>query len=1171
MLRRHLPLAIALAAFCLAAPGQEKPASPPPAAQTLTLARYDMPRGRCDGFAPTRQAARRKEGADAVDWPAFTLNGEPLWAAQSEVNVPLKLRKGAEANSPFRMAGDDVIEPGGHWLRYMEWPRGRSYIYTADRAARTAGAGALGAGRYELWAFPIVVKGEGGPAVKNVDLKMNGRRIYHKPGPWRSLTLLLPANERGHQYEITVDGRGPVKFDAGLMPVKLGDPQERVIPLNVVLPGTGPKIAIQNLAQPAEFPNPNEWAADMAALAQPPPAMPKGGRAEGLERYLGIEVPRSPFTIYAAGLPRGMSGGFLKNGDKPGEHAAFVAETGYDLVFEPVTAIPAPDDPGSLEQQAFALAKRGVRLGLQYDNNWARPTLQHPNLPILAHTLPEWHGPLYRSVSLTAQRFARLPNFAGIDIGADDAGYAPMWAPAPPAPDRPWGEAMIEFAGTEAPIVPRAPSLGPPEFGFEQPVNTQAEFVKYVQRYETAFRQFGYFAEAVRDVRPGLIFTSASFGSAPGIGSRGGWPWASLSGRAIFEGLKTQQAFDLNDAHAAKPLHNVALTDRLNSYHSRSRTWSLLDNFRFLYGREAWQRACALALTRGIQGLGTNFLAHPDGDGAHPEIIAWQKEMNLWIRKFGGVYARTEPDPAIGVFFAHHVAVQRRTLTAADPPRDQLLHGSHEGKVVEALFICHAAGWPARVITFQEMMRGPLPSSMKAIVLVGLNQADDSWNWASGLEPVLQQFAGRGGRILVDDESVCPLPAVKTGMQVAAYVAGGNFDATPLLFSRNTGNIAKLREAMRGIPEPVAVSENPRLWAISTECGDTQYVTAINQDFAEGGEAKEMLRPADPKASRPEVWKMKGNASLFVKPQTGTLRWNTQRPIYDVRLGRKLTAQEAVTVDLTRDAFRWFALPPAEVVDPQVSIAPGVSGFFEAKPTMENGARLDGIPVEITVKGGRDSATVYGATGQVVRLPVNRRNERGEFTVTVAELLTGRSATTTFRSTDEPPHAEVSGPVATRDAVAVTKFAARRHVALTIALTADQQKDATIAAQARALAEFYRRQGRIVTRVGAAAPGGVVESLQVLRCPHRFPQWQTAPTDLVLFGTPSNNVLLRDQARGEIFPQNFPKPKPGEAAILYTRSPFRGEFDVVNVIATDAAGITAGVQALIGPAKTAGR
>ncbi|HYR58850.1 MAG TPA: hypothetical protein VEO95_09485, partial [Chthoniobacteraceae bacterium] len=246
------------------------------------------------------------------------------------------------------------------------------------------------------------------------------------------------------------------------------------------------------------------------------------------------------------------------------------------------------------------------------------------------------------------------------------------------------------------------------------------------------------------------------------------------------------------------------------------------------------------------------------------------------------------------------------------------------------------------------------------------------------------------------------------------------------------------------------------------------------------------------------------------------------------------------------------------------------SGFFEAKPAMENGARMDGIPVELAVKNESDSATVFGATGQTVRLPVHQRFEHGDFTVTVTELLTGLSTTETFSSPGAGPKVEPRA-VSIREQAALTKFAARKHVALTIALTAEQQKDATIAGQARALSDFYRQQGRVVTRIGAVAPGGVVESLQVLRCPHRFPQWQTIPSDLVLFGTPSNNVLLLDQARGEIFPTNLAKPKPGEAAIVYTRSPFRGEFDAVNVIASDAAGITAAVQALMVPAKTAAR
>jgi hypothetical protein len=454
---------------------------------------------------------------------------------------------------------------------------------------------------------------------------------------------------------------------------------------------------------------------------------------------------------------------------------------------------------------------------------------------------------------------------------------------------------------------------------------------------------------------------------------------------------------------------------------------------------------------------------------------------------------------------------------------------------------------------------------------VGLDTPDGSWNWGTGLEPALKQFLDRGGRILTDEESVCPVPATKTEMKIAAYVAGGNLDATPLLFARNADNITRLREAMAGVPAPVATSANTTVWAIPAECGDVQYVTAVNQAFAEGDEAREMLRPADPKASKPEVWKMKGNASLYVKPQRAELDWHTDRPIYDVRLGRKLTAEEAKQVDFTKDGFQWFALPPAEVVKPECTIAAGVTGFYEARPVMKNGVRLDGVPVELTVTGGNDSATVYGATGQVVRLPLNQRTERGDYTVTVTELLSGLSTTLTVKSpgTTAPP--EPPRAVAIRDQATVTKFAARKHVALTIALTPEQQKDATIAGQAKALAEFYRQQGRVVTRLGTVAPGGVVESLQVLKSPHSYPRWQTIPTDLVLFGTVSDNVLILDQTRGQIYPRDLEKPKPGEAAIVYTRSPFRGEFDAVNVIACDAAGITAAVQALIGPAKTAAR
>ena len=67
---------------------------------------------------------------------------DPIFRDRPDEKLPLKLHQGAEANSPFQLPTDDVLEPGGHWLRAMEWIRGLRHIYTADRTARCANAGA---------------------------------------------------------------------------------------------------------------------------------------------------------------------------------------------------------------------------------------------------------------------------------------------------------------------------------------------------------------------------------------------------------------------------------------------------------------------------------------------------------------------------------------------------------------------------------------------------------------------------------------------------------------------------------------------------------------------------------------------------------------------------------------------------------------------------------------------------------------------------------------------------------------------------------------------------------------------------------------------------------------------------------------------------------------------
>lgn len=100
-----LPRLVALA-FLLLIPSGTRAADPPPAfTGQLCLVRYDMPLGLSSGLTPTRQVARRDILApEGVDWPDFTLNGQPIFRERAEEHVPLRLRKGAEAASPFQMS-----------------------------------------------------------------------------------------------------------------------------------------------------------------------------------------------------------------------------------------------------------------------------------------------------------------------------------------------------------------------------------------------------------------------------------------------------------------------------------------------------------------------------------------------------------------------------------------------------------------------------------------------------------------------------------------------------------------------------------------------------------------------------------------------------------------------------------------------------------------------------------------------------------------------------------------------------------------------------------------------------------------------------------------------------------------------------------------------------------
>ncbi len=1131
---------------------------------TFRLERFDMPLGLVTGSSTnskTRQLAARVDGPDGVDWPAITLTiPQPEgpaktvqpFTAGAEYKTEIWLQQSPNSMPNLRQPYDNVLNPGNHWVRGLYWRWGQTFMYTTDPTARTWGWD------HSLWVFPVKIASSTAGSVKNVILKSEGTEIYNSGNKtFNSLTLLLPQNEKGKPYELWVDGRGPVSFNAGLKDIEPGNPKDEPIAIDLQLPGSGPAITVKALEKPDTFPNQAKWNEDVTALSSAKPATPSYTPASSsLQSRVGLEVPRSPVGVNFVYLPHGMSaGGFFhsehpenaasyQNIGSPADYAAYVADTGYDRVFEYANFSANPPESNNHDKVAKELADRGVQFGLIPMTDLNTFDLRSQNLPFYSAYLPDYHQPLYRILQLGLQRLGVYPNLAGVSLGADNAGYAQYWDWAPPHPNRPWGRAYEQFRTLDGQslITPIAPSLQgsyKPK-AHEQFADNTKSFTDYITRYNETFRNYGYFAQAVKAVDPSLAMTTGSFGSSPGVGARGGWNWATIPGKEMHEEIPVQSAYDWNELDTSKPLHQVALLDRLKSYNPVKPTWSLQDDFSLFFGKADREKTYAMTLTRGIQSIGTNSLPNDKGSLAKPQMIAEQKELYQWIHKYGGAYAITEPEPSVGILYVNEQALLRAGYApdnAGSAPTEQgLLNASHEGKVTEALFMTHAAGWPSKVITPEELKRG-LPSSVKTILLTGLNQYDDSWHWYDGITAELAAFVDNGGTILRDAESVSPVQSVASGMNIRAYTIQSHTDQTQLLLSRNAENISILRSLMAAKEQPVAASASSTVWAVPTRAGDTHYVTVLNE-----------LHRTDP-----------GNEQHLVG-QTGEISWNTSRPIYDVRLGRKVTEAEASQVDLQSHGFQWYALPPAEVTAPEISLTAGESGYYEASAVIANPDPMTGIPLEwtITAADGSNPATVYSATGLNARLPV-KATDAGSYTVTVKELLSGLAVNVPLTVAPQPAAAE--GNVAMGREEQVQAFAARTEKPLTIALTAVQNADPAIVAQANRLVQYYTGKGRSVA-LGLAEPGGVVRSLQEYKTYLAYPQWKTEESDLILMGSSSTNVLILDQARGFLLPEQGNGLTAGKAAVSYTNSPFVGEYDVLNIIANDAAGITAAVDAV---------
>ena len=229
-------------------------------------------------------------------------------------------------------------------------------------------------------------------------------------------------------------------------------------------------------------------------------------QAGSFTRHVGVDVPRSPEMVYATSLHAGMSGGFKFVSEQgPGfkgsvdDYARFLADMGYDATFEATNngVIGDPSDPNGYEHWMAAMAAHGLKAGI---NN---VSLGDPNQAFYSANLPDFHRPKYRDAQLVAQRFSRFPNFLGMTMGADNAGYTWYWDWNGPTSEHPWGMALgvMQSGGGQAP-------QSAPAAGLSRPASRTstrprlATFLDYVGRYDQAFAHYGYLGEAVQEVNP---------------------------------------------------------------------------------------------------------------------------------------------------------------------------------------------------------------------------------------------------------------------------------------------------------------------------------------------------------------------------------------------------------------------------------------------------------------------------------------------------------------------------------------------------------------------------------------------------------------------------------------------------------------------------------------------
>jgi hypothetical protein len=342
-------------------------------------------------------------------------------------------------------------------------------------------------------------------------------------------------------------------------------------------------------------------------------------------------------------------------------------------------------------------------------------------------------------------------------------------------------------------------------------------------------------------------------------------------------------------------------------------------------------------------------------------------------------------------------------------------------------------------------------------------------------------------------------------------------------------------------------SDTDTVWTFPSVAGDCLFATVANFTPAplDGAEPPKVHGRQD--EATVTLLQSYRNACREVKPVAAPLAWKTDRVAYDLSAGTAVPA--GTPLDLTTAAVRLLVFPE------QPPTAPVVAFEDEAIRTAMPGCV--GLPVEFVFEQGDRSVTLWAAVGDTVPWPDVLRDGTA-WRYTCRELATGLEARGSVPTQPHPnaPHSDSASRAAQHRGLAA--FAARMGRPLVVALTARQSANPAMLALAEQLRAHYAAAGRTV-RIGRADPTDVVLHQQPIQPLLRAPRWHTIPADLILLGTPADNVLLLDQHRAGLLPDAADAPR-----VVHTWSPFRGGCHVVNLLGADSDMLEQAVSKLTG-------